>query len=73
MLPESSNASLNDQGTLFALSIEARESNVLMKMEIHPKTPNTINPMRAGSGLHTKYMHVAIQAIDGIRAWENDK
>jgi hypothetical protein len=50
-----------------------RESNVQVKMEIHPKTPNTINLMRAGSGLHTKYMHVAIQAIDVIRAWENDK
>jgi hypothetical protein len=55
------------------LNSEARESNVQMKMEIHPKTPNTINPMRASSGLHAKYMHVAIQAIDAIGAWVNDK
>jgi hypothetical protein len=43
-----------------------------VKAEIHPKTPNTINPMRAGSELHTKYMHVAIQAMNAMMVREKD-
>ena len=46
---------------------ETWESNVQVKAEIHPKTPNKINSMHTGLGLHTKYMHVAIQASDMIR------
>ncbi|KAF8131779.1 hypothetical protein K438DRAFT_1885247 [Mycena galopus ATCC 62051] len=47
-----------------------------MKAEIHPPTTNTTNPMRASSGLHTKYMCAAIQEIGlenhcGITAIEN--